>query len=118
MAGKKTAHKTAGKPFAKGHDPRRGHGLPGRSGRKPTVWKQACETALQEAEAVPVLKEIISGDIHELVGRDRDGEPIYADTRNADRLGAIKFLASYAHGQPTESHELSGEVKVIVAYDE
>jgi hypothetical protein len=94
------------------------HGAPGRSGRKPAAWREACETALAESQAIPVLKEIISGDIHEQVGKDRDGVPIYADTKNSDRLGAVKFLAGYAHGMPQEKLEVGGDVTVRVVFDD
>ena len=50
MRTEKTARKTArGRPFSQGHDPRRGHGIKGRSGRKPLVYRDALKTLDQPA---------------------------------------------------------------------
>ncbi len=84
-------------------------------GRKPAIWKELCATALKEAKAIPVLKEIISGDILERIGTNpKTGDPIYGETRNSDRLGAVKFLASYAHGEPAQSVALEGELVIRI----
>jgi hypothetical protein len=91
-----------GRPFQKGHDPRRGHGLPGRSGAKPQAWRDACRQALGDAKADVVLAKIISGDVLEALGTGEDGQPVVGATKNADRLGAIKLAASYAHGLPIQ----------------
>jgi hypothetical protein len=52
----KTARKTAGRPFTKGADPRRGHGKKGRSGRKPVAFVQECSD-LADTEILPKLAE-------------------------------------------------------------
>lgn len=96
-----------------GYDPRRGVGKKGRSGRKPAKWHEACAQALKDAKAIPVLQEMISGDIKEQVGVDRKGKPIYGETRNSDRLGAVKFLAGYAHGEPVQPIEATVTQYVI-----
>lgn len=89
-------HLTPGNPGNSG-------GKPGRSGRKPSKWIEDCEKALEGSNAPEVLKAIIAGDIQEHIGDDRKtGEPIYGETRNTDRIGAIKFLASYVHGEPEQ----------------
>lgn len=72
-------------------------------GRKTDQWRLDCQQALIDAKGMDVVKEIISGDIYEVVGTDREGAPIYGQTKNSDRLGAIKFLASYAEGQPPQT---------------
>lgn len=101
-----------------GGNPGNSGGKKGRSGRKPAAWKEACEVALQEAEAIPVLKKIIVGEYAEVVGTTKDGRPIYESIKPSDRIGAVKFLAGYAHGQPTEKSEVSGELTIKVQYDE
>ena len=58
--------------------------------------------ALMEGDAGTVVKKIISGDILETLGRDEDGTPIVGETKNADRLVAIKLAASYDIGLPTQ----------------
>lgn len=62
-----------------------------------------------KAKAPSVLGRIVSGDILEEIGKTKAGEPIYGETRNADRLGAIKFLAAEAFGTPTQRVEVTGE---------
>lgn len=42
--------------FTKGHDPRRGVGKKGRSGRKPAIWKDFCRLAIHDPK---VQSEII-----------------------------------------------------------
>lgn len=86
-----------------------GGGKKGRSGRKPAAWKQACEAALIKAKAPEVLARIISGDILEELGRTKDGQPIYGETKNSDRIGAIKFAAAEAYGTPTQRVEVTGD---------
>jgi hypothetical protein len=61
MAKKKTAGKTAGGvPFAKGPDPRRGVGLPGRSGRKPSEFVAEC-SRLTDDEVLPKVERYLRG---------------------------------------------------------
>lgn len=91
-----------GAPLIPGN-PGNSGGKPGRSGRKPNKWVEDCEKALSQANAPEVLQSIIAGDIMEHIGNDRKtGEPIYGETKNSDRIGAIKFLAAYVHGEPEQ----------------
>lgn len=60
---KKTASKTPpGRPFQKGDDPRRGHGLPGRSGRPPNEFKQKMRELATGAAAEKYLEKCLNGD--------------------------------------------------------
>jgi len=56
--------------------------------------------ALRAGKAAEVARDIISGDIHEQIGVDRDGQPIIGTTRNADRLRAIDLAAELADLKP------------------
>jgi hypothetical protein len=98
----KTGTKTGDGRFVVGHDPRRGVGKAGRSGRKPWAFREEMHRALMEGDAGTVVKKIISGDILETLGHDEDGNPIVGETKNADRLVAIKLAASYDIGLPTQ----------------
>ncbi len=113
---KNTAANTASTmPGSRGGTLKRGNPGNKGGGRKPAIWKAQCEAALREAKAIPVLKEIISGDIFERIGTDaKTGKPIYGETKNSDRLGAVKFLASYAHGEPAQSVALEGELVIRI----
>ena len=71
-------------------------------GRKPNWFKAELERILDESKAVQVVGKIISGDILEKIGVDDDGTPIYGETRNADRLAAIKFASEHVVGKPVE----------------
>ena len=74
----------------------------GGGGRHRRDWIAECHQALKSARALDVLKTIISGDILEQLGTTKKGKPIYGQTRNADRLRAIEFLAHYAFGKPAQ----------------
>jgi len=69
-------------------------------GRKSSAFVRGLARALKESRATEVLAEIISGDIHEELGHDRNGEPIIGTTKNADRIAAVKLAASYTEGLP------------------
>jgi hypothetical protein len=71
-------------------------------GRKPWVFKEEMQRALQEGDAGTVVKKIISGDILEVIATSDDGTPVVGDTKNADRLKAIQIAASYAEGLPVQ----------------
>ena len=75
-------------------------GNPKATGRKPSWFVKRLEAALRHSKAPDVLSEIIAGQIREQVGVDRKGEPIYAETKNADRIAAIKLAAAYTEGLP------------------
>jgi hypothetical protein len=56
--------------------------------------------ALRAGKAAEVVRDIISGDIYEQIGVDRDGQPIFGVTRNADRLRAVDLAAELADLKP------------------
>jgi len=61
-----------------------------------------CRQALIESKAHIVLKKIIAGDLLEIVGRMDDGTPIIGETKNADRIQAMKLASAYAAGLPVQ----------------
>jgi hypothetical protein len=69
-------------------------------GRRPDWLKQRMTAALRAGKAAEVVRDIISGDIYEQIGVDRDGRPIYGTTRNADRLRAVDLAAELAGLKP------------------
>lgn len=64
-------------------------------------------------KVLDVAGEIIAGDILEEIGKDRNGEPIYGQTKNSDRLAAIKFLTEHGEGPPTQKVELDASHSFI-----
>ncbi len=81
-------------------------GNPGnQSKRTVRAFKELCRDSLDRIGALQVVERVIVGDIAEQIGTTKTGEPIYGETKNADRLQAVKFLASYAHGMPTQKVE-------------
>ena len=79
-------------------------GNPGNKGggQKPWIWGELCRQALQNAKADIVLAKIIAGDLHEVIGMTKDGEPIVGETKNADRIKAMQLALSYAIGLPVQ----------------
>lgn len=69
----------------------------GKPGRPSNVWRERMRKALTRAKADRVVEHIISGDIKEVIGHDKLGNPIYGDVKNADRLAAIKMAAHFAY---------------------
>src|SRR5262245_54305688 len=54
-------------------------------------WREKCRQALVDSKGMDVVLGIISGDIFERIGTDKQtGKPIYGETKNRDRLGAIE----------------------------
>lgn len=105
-AAKTTAETTVMVEQPHGGALRMGGSNAGGPGRPADEFRAVCRQALEDAKGMDVVKAIISGDIYELVGHDIDGAPIYAETRNKDRLGAIAFLAAYGFGKPTQTVEV------------
>lgn len=64
----------------------------GGPGRTPDMFRAACREAFARAKGLDVLVHIASGDILELLGQDRQGQPIIGETKNRDRIGALEFL--------------------------
>lgn len=88
--------------FKAGDDPRRGHGLPGRSGRRPAAFTLACQGISDRLQLAEVAAKIAAGELGEKVVAG-NGEIIYTDTKNSDRLAAIKLLWSYGYGAPPQT---------------
>lgn len=60
-----TAGKTArGRPFTRGKDPRRGHGKPGRSGRKPEEFKRWCGEQLHDKRKRQAISQVLGNADH------------------------------------------------------
>lgn len=98
MSGK-TGGKTANKgQFVKGADPRRGHGLKGRSGRKPNWLKEWCDDMLSD----PASRQVVE--------RAMRGEEIPATT-----IAMWKAVADRAAGRPVQSVEVNATVEHFVA---
>lgn len=99
-----------GKHGAPAHRDMRGRvsgGNPGNrgGGRHPYAFREECLRALIKYRGVEVVAKIAAGDILEQLGTDDDGQPIIGQTKNADRIQATKFLASYAIGLPVQPVE-------------
>ena len=88
----KTVTKTVTKPwqFQKGHDPRRGGGKPGRSGRRPSELGALCRDLVDKHALLERLAVIAASD-------------------HRDALGATKLLLSYGYGQPRQTIEHAQE---------
>ena len=76
--------KRRGVPFAKGHDPRRGAGLPGRSGRKPDEFRESLRTLLDDPKISAAVKSVLKDKNHPQFAR------LYAT------------VVAQAHGNPTQ----------------
>ena len=90
---KKTGGKTGRGHFLKGHDPRRGHGKKGRSGRPRKEFTQWCRDKFDSPQGLRIL------------------------WRMAQREASVmNRLLAYAHGMPEESVELKlkGMLRIIV----
>lgn len=110
----KTAQKTATSPISGAEIPLGNHpgntgGKKGRSGRRPLEITLLAQRIFSKKKLLEVVAMIATADIGEIVGHDKAGEPIYSETKNADRLAAIRFIASYAYGQPSQRVEHTGE---------
>mgnify|MGYP001573281101 CR=1 FL=1 len=83
-------------------------GVPGNrgGGAKPSKFLAGLKVALEAGKAPEVIQGIISGDILEHLGTDKEGRAIVGETRNADRLKAIEFAAGYVEGKPTQPVDL------------
>lgn len=83
--------------FAPGHDPRRGVGVKGRSGRKPDWLKEFCDDMLAD----PKCRGIVRKALH--------GEEIPATT-----IAMWKAAAERAHGKPSEQINVKGDIQIRV----
>jgi hypothetical protein len=59
--GRKTGSRKPG-TFLPGEDPRRGHGLPGRSGRKSDAFREEL-AAIRDEEGLALLRQVLSGEV-------------------------------------------------------
>jgi len=120
---KKSAGKSArprGRPFEQGLDLRRGRGpLKGAptAGRPPSRVRLLAQELTDRLRLVEVLAHIGAGDVYEEIGRRKDGKPIYGETRNADRINAIKVVLAYADGLPTQTIEAKGDRPLLIIGD-
>ena len=89
----KTARRIPGRPFSKGPDPRRGHGVKGK-GRPPNWLKDWCDELLASEKSKAAVEKILS---------DRD-HPAFAVM--------WRTVADRAHGKPEQSVKHSGTVNV------
>lgn len=71
--------------------------------------------ALRAGKAAEVVRDIISGDIYEQIGVDREGRPIYGKTRNADRLRAVDLAAELADLKPKKHVNVAGGIEFRLA---
>lgn len=82
------------------------------AGSPAKFFREMCREGLYRAKTVDTLVAIISGDIHERIGTDKDtGEPIYGETKNSDRIKAAAFLTQYAYGLPKATIEVDDKRK-------
>lgn len=95
--GEKSGEKSG--TFKPGEDPRRGQGpAPGapNAGRPPSEFRAK-------------IREVL--DRHDLIGVARD--IALAAEKESDRLAAIRFLAEYGHGKPTQPIDLDPDGKKL-----
>ena len=89
-------------------------------GRPTNTFRLRAAYQLEKARGLEVLGRILSGDILEILGSDKHGELIVGQTKNTDRIGAFRELrdaAGYGSPKPV-SIETTGDVKILVVYDE
>jgi len=96
----KTAQKTAqtirGIPFANGADSRRGHGVKGRSGRRPNWLRDFCDNLLASTKCKAQVRAILA---------DKD-HPAFATM--------WKAVGERAHGKPEQPIDHGGELVIRV----
>jgi hypothetical protein len=81
-----------GRPFSNGADPRRGHGVKGRSGRPPNWLKEFCDDTLADPKCQAAVLKIL---------RDPD-HPAFATM--------WKAAGDRAHGRPEQKVDLTVNV--------
>ena len=62
---------------------------------------------MERKALIAVLGKIAVAELGE-AWADKDGETVYGETKNTDRIAAIKLLLAYGDGLPTQRQELSG----------
>jgi hypothetical protein len=81
-------------PFKPGHDPRRGHGVKGRSGRKPNWLREFCDDLLASPKTKAQVRDILADKSH----------PAFATM--------WKAVSDRAHGKPEQPLEHSGTIVI------
>lgn len=109
---KKSGSKSGNRPgtFKGKDDPRNGRGpQPGapNAGRPPSRIKALAAELVERKALIAVLGKIAVAELGE-AWADKDGETVYGETKNTDRIAAIKLLLAYGDGLPTQRQELSG----------
>jgi hypothetical protein len=84
-----------GVPFAKGDDPRRGHGLPGKSGRKANVYIELCRSMMDDPDHQEAIRAVM---------RDKD-HPAFGQI--------TKTVWAYGAGVPKQTVLVEGDVPVL-----
>ena len=84
-----------GVPFAKGHDPRRGHGLPGKAGPKPKKFKALLRRILNDPKAQEAVKAVLN------------------DPENRHYGTVLKTALAYTEGVPKQVVEVDGNMPVL-----
>lgn len=92
----KTGVITGNGRFTPGTDPRRGHGVKGRSGRKPDWLRKFCDDMLASAKTKSAVRKILDDPDH----------PAFA--------AMWKAVGDRGHGKPTNPVEHSGSVEIRV----
>ncbi len=87
-----TVSKTGAHLFQKGHDPRRGHGVKGRSGRPPNEYRDSLRQILDNPKVAKALRRILADPDH----------PQFASLYGK--------VVAQAHGNPMQPVELSGDL--------
>ena len=94
--GKKSGGGNSGQ-FKKGHEGNPGNsgGKAGRSGRKPDYFHEQCRQLIEDNDLLQVVADIATA----------------KDSTKRDKIMAVRFLASYAHGKPPETIRIEGEIE-------
>ena len=109
---KKSGSKTGKRPgtFTGKDDARNGRGpKPGapNAGRPPSRVKALALALVEREDLIEVLGKIAVAELGEK-WLDKEGEEVYGETKNTDRIAAIKLLLAYGDGLPTQRQELTG----------
>ena len=92
----KTGSNTGAGQFAKGHDPRRGHGVKGRSGRPPNWLRDFCDDLLADPKCKAAVRKILGNPNH----------PAFS--------AMWKTVGERAHGKPEQKVDVT--VNVVEQY--
>ena len=106
-----TAGKTRRGGFQKGFDPRRGHGLKGRSGRPPNEYRESLRKILDDPKVAAALKTILRDPKHPQfaalyarVVTQAHGNPPQPVGGGDDGTGPIEVKVTYEIVDPKDGH--------------